>query len=762
MTASSMNKRGWRRVLLGAMVMLLGLFSPGLARANNLLVYKDFNFQVPQDWTLTINQLADKGLSFQVPLGWTTTLKLLADRGPFFSVPLRLTARGDLRVPARTTYTVSRDINYNNEYVMGTMLQSQRDNLTNSLYVDNDSPSPVSPSPGTYDLSGGSLKAVNEEIGGHYRGGRGGIFKQSGGTNTVSEFLEIGGSNSSGTYDLSGGSLSAKTILLKPGGNFSQSNGTLDFFAIEQTGGSATFTGANLYLGRKDWGSEGYYYLDGGSLTVSEKGVGTGLEYIGYNGVGGFYQTGGSNTTKRLFLGFNPGSIGTYYLDGDGRLSADVERIGEYGTGTFTQKGGSNTAEIGFSLGVFAGSHGTYNLRGTGSLTTWTNELIGINGVGVFNQGGNNTHVAYDGIFLGFSKGGDGTYFIDSGTLKAADTTYSPNGIYVGYNGIGRFSQRGGTTTVSDLYLGFNTGGSGTCYLNDDGRLSAVAEYIGYNGTGTFTQEGGSHTVAHTLTLAANPGSRGTYNFNGGALSAGAIQINNGGTFSVKDVSNAVKVSGDVTNSGKVNTTNTKVTWNNTFNNNGAYISDRSTQTFKQDLVVGSNGYLVGQHSQDLFIFTSNFQNNSTQSAAWNTAAAEMQFVTGASNSHTLFIAGDGSAAGHPFAWNTLDITGQTLHLKDGDATAGGALWLQVLTGAKMSGTALTNIFNDDLNNVLNLYYDKNLTANGYLDGRNYTITGGAGGMLIAHTPVPPSVLLLGSGLLGMGLLGWRRKRGLS
>ena len=65
-----------------------------------------------------------------------------------------------------------------------------------------------------------------------------------------------------------------------------------------------------------------------------------------------------------------------------------------------------------------------------------------------------------------------------------------------------------------------------------------------------------------------------------------------------------------------------------------------------------------------------------------------------------------------------------------------------------------------DGSNVLNLFYDKNLAAKAYLGGFDYVITGGAGGHLFAHTPVPPAVLLLGFGLLGLGILGYRRKKG--
>jgi hypothetical protein len=73
----------------------------------------------------------------------------------------------------------------------------------------------------------------------------------------------------------------------------------------------------------------------------------------------------------------------------------------------------------------------------------------------------------------------------------------------------------------------------------------------------------------------------------------------------------------------------------------------------------------------------------------------------------------------------------------------------------------VNNIFNDDTSGAINIYYDPKALANLYLLGKDYTFAGGSGELSADATtaPLPPSVLLLGSGLLGMGLLGWRRKR---
>ena len=95
---------------------------------------------------------------------------------------------------------------------------------------------------------------------------------------------------------------------------------------------------------------------------------------------------------------------------------------------------------------------------------------------------------------------------------------------YIGYSGTGSFTQSGGTNSVSgSLYLGYNSGSSGTYNLSGSGLLSAPSEYIGYSGTGSFTQSGGTNTISGSLVLGQNAGSTGTYNLNGGLLSLSGL-----------------------------------------------------------------------------------------------------------------------------------------------------------------------------------------------------------------------------------------------
>jgi hypothetical protein len=278
-----------------------------------------------------------------------------------------------------------------------------------------------------------------------------------------------------------------------------------------------------------------------GTITLSQSGdpLAAADEYIGHSGTGTFTQTGGTNTLQgvagsgTLFLGYNSGSIGTYNLSGTGNLSAFRELIGLSGKGTFTQTGGTNTAANFLYLGGNSGSSGTYNLGGTGNLLTYLDEIIGLSGKGTFNQTGGTNTLTYD-LYLGHNSGSIGTYNL--GGIGNLLSTYGHE--YIGYKGTGTFNQTGGTHTLKgmggnrNLYLGYNSGSSGTYNLSGTGNLSPnFNEYIGYSGTGTFNQTGGTNTVKGALDLGLIPGSSGTYNLSGdGNLSANWINVGSGGT----------------------------------------------------------------------------------------------------------------------------------------------------------------------------------------------------------------------------------------
>ncbi|MBI5041383.1 MAG: VPLPA-CTERM sorting domain-containing protein [Gammaproteobacteria bacterium] len=330
-----------------------------------------------------------------------------------------------------------------------------------------------------------------------------------------------------------------------------------------------------------------YVYSYISTLTVDATGIGTmtlyqsqdslatNTEWLGYSGFGAYSQSGGSNSTTFMYLGQESTGKGVYNLTG-GTLTASVEVIGRNGSGSFTQSGGLNSSTNNFVLAAYNNtSRGAYNLSGTGRLET-SNADIGYYGIGIFNQVGASHSVGSRmtlgvqggsvgeyhlsgngslsvGIGLTIGNGGRGVFIQDSGIVSVGDyvaiggnSSYMINGgtltasrIYNGY-GPGSLHVNGGTLDIGNgdglidvdsLYIGSTTGANGSHTLSGNGSLITGTTILGASGHGEFIQNGGTHTISGALVIAdANEGT-GKYVLGGGVLDSRDVIVNDGGLF---------------------------------------------------------------------------------------------------------------------------------------------------------------------------------------------------------------------------------------
>lgn len=351
-------------------------------------------------------------------------------------------------------------------------------------------------------------------------------YVDNGGTAQISN-----GSESAGYFTADFGS----TLMLGGAGSLSVSGGGGEAVGgsavgvFNQSGGINTITNsnANLILGESG-GSTGTYILSGTGSLLS---LSSDSEYIGYSGTGIFNQSGGTNSLGNngvLNIGYNSGSSGDYMLSGAGTLFAGSEYVGNGGSGSFVQSGSANKA-LNVYVGYDAGSSGNYALGGTGSLciSSAGTEFVGCSGTGVFNQSGGTNSLGNNAVlYVGYNSGSTGTYSLTgTGSLSVSLNEQ------IGINGAGNFNQGGGTNTAgSAIYLGYDIASTGT-YAMSDGTLDTIgadqngySEYIGYCGTGNFNQSGGTNTASY-IVLGANSGSTGTYTLSSGTLSCAYIGI---------------------------------------------------------------------------------------------------------------------------------------------------------------------------------------------------------------------------------------------
>jgi len=300
------------------------------------------------------------------------------------------------------------------------------------------------------------------------------------------------------------------------------------------------------------------------------------------------------------------------------------------------------------------------------------------------------------GLAIGLYDGSNGEYILNSGKVSTVDMTVSDSGKGVFTQNNGEV-EINGTLFIARGYSGSNPG-DGTYNLKD-GSLKTGSVWISPGGTGTFNQSGGIHTVSSNLTIDSGTNGSGTYNMMGGILNA--VNIINKGAFNLTGGA----VSANIENRG---TFSGSGTFNGLVTNYGTLSPGNSPGTLNID----------GDYTQD--------------------------------SSGILNIELEGYIQGTEYDF--LNITG--------DATLSGKLDVDLL------GT-----FDPDMGSIFNIIHAKGEFTGAFTSWDLPTLNGGRIWQIaydydsddvflkVAPVPEPSTLLLLGSGLLGVGFLRKRFKK---
>lgn len=181
-------------------------------------------------------------------------------------------------------------------------------------------------------------------------------------------------------------------------------------------------------------------------------------------------------------------------------------------------------------------------------------------------------------------------------------------------------------------------------------------------------------------------------------------------------------IHGDYLNQGRIKITDTTIRFTGTYTELGEYESDPSNNFFS-DWIIGTNGSVTAG-TGDKFSVSGDFINGSLKNLTWNTVLSDLVFD--GLSSHNIALAGAdlGPAfAGYTqnFAWKSMQVSaGQSLVLSDGNATSGAAIYVDqlILDGGIPQISTFTG-------NGCFIYYNPYETANAYLNGATYALSGG-------------------------------------
>ena len=397
-------------------------------------------------------------------------------------------------------------------------------------------------------------------------GAAGGEFLNVGSTLNGSAGLTIGGASANGGGDTGtvvlAGSIANYTGVFNLGGGtlaFNQSASTTLANAVTGTGALSQQANNTLTLGTAD--TVGNLFVRAGAVTVTSTltassyssigqvagdngtlNIGPGTAFTGgdFNiadvsssataaDVGTVNVSGGSLSVVTLYVGKGSASTaagnnatGTVNFSAGTLNASNGLRVGAYGTGTLNQTGGATTVTGGFtSMGLNAGSNGTYNLTGGSFTNNATRDInVGDSGTGTLNIGGTGSFNASLGTFYIARQ----AVAVGTVNLNAGGTLTIP-AIAAG-GGTAAFNFNGGTLVASASSTTF-TAGAGTISVLAGGAVfntSGFSDTIGRNvASGTAAADGGLTKLgAGTLSLSGTDAYTGPTVVSAGTLSVGA------------------------------------------------------------------------------------------------------------------------------------------------------------------------------------------------------------------------------------------------
>ncbi len=621
---------------------------------------------------------------------------------------------------------------------------------------------------GTVNISGGTIEASLTNNG---------TFNQSGGTLQDS----AGGSNVAfingvtGTVNISGGTVDAsltnngKVYIQGTAGNLVVGGGVTNnnVIDVQTVGETLTINGSGL-------NNLGQLILATTTLNGSGPLINNGQIAGGGNigGTGGFtnnglltqtigsggYTTSGNLTISNTGTNTNAGTIlmangYVFTLSGSALSNTGTVNLNGgtvTGPATLTNAAGGVVQGSGLISTAFANNAGATLLLQAGT-THISNGFANagtvlLNGVTANLTGGPITNT---GTIQGFGSIGSNITNDGSGTVEALGGTLVINGRFTN---TGLIAAPTGSKVLLVTSPGANHGTislTGGIFDTNGNLMQNTGEVSGY---GTFSTGGFENGFQ------ASPGvyTPGSVTFTGGTTTINGNVTNDSGSTMTMEYNPAI-FTGNVTNNGTVFITQTTASFAGTYIDNGTTIHDPST-TYYTNWTIGSSGATTAG-TGDLIAVTGNFVNNSTQNTRWATTAAKLEFLGG--SAHTMDVAGTdmgATTAGYTnnFAWGILDLNGtkDALILGKGTGLAAGvngAFYTQELLLA--GGTSqIANI----TGNGVSIYYDPTNSANAYLGGRTYALSGGG---FVAPVPEPATVALLAVAGAGMLLLGKRRSR---